>query len=499
MSQIFPLVNYLETFPAEAQPRPQQIEACERIAKIFTKGKKFVIACLPTGSGKSHIAAAIARSTTPIDEHRKGLIDSYGIYKLDSNGEFVHAKDFLERDPYGSYILTITKSLQEQYKNLFPESNLVKGKNNYSCAINANLTVEFAPCLLSGKLKQQCFDLDRCYFYKARNEALKSIDPILNYRAFLGLPEFLRKREVFICDEASDIESELVSQYSITIYYSQLLAENIDFKKIISDNSNDAKIWIQNVYVKLKTEVDKVKKEMSQLAKQESYTALKQKHMQRISKLTNFVSSLRDVISRWDECEYLVEHKDSEKVVLVPYDIRPLAREIFNWGDRVLLMSATITNPKEYAKSLGITEDEYEYIEIPSAFDAEKSPIACSTKYNLSYNNMATALPKVIDMAISICEQHKGQKGVIHTHTNFITEAFKKKLLGKDRFLFKDHGISNEKIMDQHKDRKDDDTVLVSPSLDTGISLDDDLGRFQIIIKAPFLPLNSKRIKKLFD
>jgi len=40
---------------------------------------------------------------------------------------------------------------------------------------------------------------------------------------------------------------------------------------------------------------------------------------------------------------------------------------------------------------------------------------------------------------------------------------------------------------------------LVSPSLDTGVSLDDDLGRFQIIIKAPYLPLGSKRIKKQFD
>ena len=44
-----------------------------------------------------------------------------------------------------------------------------------------------------------------------------------------------------------------------------------------------------------------------------------------------------------------------------------------------------------------------------------------------------------------------------------------------------------------------DPTILVSPSLVYGIDLKDDLARFQIIVKLPFLPLSSKRIKRLFD
>ena len=45
----------------------------------------------------------------------------------------------------------------------------------------------------------------------------------------------------------------------------------------------------------------------------------------------------------------------------------------------------------------------------------------------------------------------------------------------------------------------EDPTVLVSPSMVYGIDLKDDLARFQIIVKLPFLPLGSKRIKQLFD
>jgi DNA replication protein DnaC len=83
MLKKLPLVNYLETFPSDSTPRPQQIKALEKISDIFSSGKKYVIACLPTGSGKSHIAAAIARSAKPIDEHRRNLIEEYGLFEKD--------------------------------------------------------------------------------------------------------------------------------------------------------------------------------------------------------------------------------------------------------------------------------------------------------------------------------------------------------------------------------------------------------------------------------
>ena len=112
---------------------------------------------------------------------------------------------------------------------------------------------------------------------------------------------------------------------------------------------------------------------------------------------------------------------------------------------------------------------------------------------------MERDLPKIIKLAVDICDKHKGEKGIIHTHTNQITEALKKKIKNNPRFLFREMGLTNENIIEEHKERKLDDTILVSPSLDTGISLDGDLGRFQIILKAPYLPLGSKRIKKMFE
>jgi len=491
-------VNYLEYFPKDSEPRPQQIKALEKISEIFSSGKKYVIACLPTGSGKSHIAASIARSATPIDDHRKSLIEEYLIYKKDQRNEFIYENDFLNADPFGSFVLTVTKSLQDQYINLFKDMVSLKGKSNYQCVVDTDATTEHAPCVYDRKMKQKCFDLKRCPYFEKRKEALLVPDPVLNYRSFFSLIPFLRKREYYICDEAGEIEDELVGQYSVTIFYSQLKAEKVSFDKLLTDDSKKAGQWLNNIYEQLSSEREKLLEFIRSNANNEKFSAVRIKQTQRLNKLTNLVTSLGVAITYWDEAEFLVEHKDVEKVTFVPYDIRPFARTIFSGAEKVLLMSATITNPEEYAKSIGIKPDEYEYIEVASAFDAKKSPIMCSNQYNLSFNTIDRDLPKVIKAALEICEQHKGSKGLIHTHTNKITQELKRAVGNNKRFLFRDIGISNEDILKDHKEREDD-TILVSPSLDTGVSLDDNLGRFQIILKAPFLPLGSKRIKKIFD
>jgi Rad3-related DNA helicase len=366
------------------------------------------------------------------------------------------------------------------------------------CAVDQNLTVNFAPCLFSPKLKQECFEKNRCPYYKTRNEALTKKDSILNYKAFFNLPEFLRKREFYICDEASGIEDELISQYTVNISYAFLQSENIAFKKLISDEN--AKHWLQDIFIQLKNEWVDLKHKMSMMSnKKNTPSGIFFKQMQRLGRYTELVNTLNIVLERWDECEYLVEKKDKEQVTFVPYDIKPVASYIFDGADKILMMSATISNPEEFAKSLGIKKEEYGFVEIPSTFAAEKSPIYCSTQYNLSYKTIERDLPKIIKMALDICDKHKGQKGIIHTHTNQITEALKKRVRNNPRFLFRETGTTNQNIIEEHKERKEEDTILVSPSLDTGISLDGDLGRFQIIVKAPYLPLNSKRIKKMFD
>jgi Rad3-related DNA helicase len=489
--------NLTSNFPKGFDPRPSQIEVLSKIENIWSSNKKFIIACLPTGIGKSHIAYTIANSTTDIDAERKNDILNYEIYKKNRNGEFAYDTKHENKNRYGSFIFTITRSLQDQYQEIFKDITSVKGKNNYKCQIDKDQTADFAPCLYSKGLKESCFAKNICPYYETRNKGLSSKFSIFNYRSFFNLRNHLQEREMYICDEADGIEEELVSQFTLEIGYNFLTSENIKFDKIVSDNTRDAYNWLVDIYGQIKNNLDEVKQKASLLSQKKGFDSLHHKQLQQISKLTRMYNLMSEAIEYWDTCQYLVEDKKAEKVVFVPYDIKPLAQNIFKRADKVLLMSATLSNHEEYAKSLGIKPEEYEYFEVDSPFNSDKSPIYCTTKFNLSYNNSGD-LHKIVDASLELCNKHKNEKGIIHTHTNAITEAFKKKIGNNHRFLFRQVGVSNEEILEEHKNSTHP-TVLISPSLDTGISLDGDLGRFQIITKAPFLPLGSKRIKKKFD
>ena len=108
---------------------------------------------------------------------------------------------------------------------------------------------------------------------------------------------------------------------------------------------------------------------------------------------------------------------------------------------------------------------------------------------------MKKFLPKIISNIQDICEHHKGEKGIIHTQNNTITGELSKVLVG-DRYLYRQPGVVNEEILSKHTLSKDP-TVLISPSMSHGVDLKDDLARFQIIVKAPFLPTKDVRIERL--
>jgi len=484
-------------FPKDFTPRTQQIDALDKIEKIWSSGKRVAIGVLPTGSGKSHIAKTIADSSKDIDPHLESLIETYQIYKVNKEGAYTVANEFLDAKPFGAFVLTVTKSLQDQYKNIFYDDYVIKGKNNYECDVDNNFTAEFAPCSILPEQKQRCFNENRCPYYKNRNLGLASKCAFLNYSVFFNLPDFLKKREHLILDEAGELEEELVAKYTTSLNYKNLKYERIDFKPLKSDDAKEAEIWLRDIHSKLNNALDDAMAEASQKTSSSGFSSIDSKMSQKIFRLKNLTSTIGDSLEYWRPCQFMVEKVDADGVVFTPYDIKPLASVIFNSSDKILLMSATISDPEEYAKSLGIAKDDYEFFEIDSIFDTKKSPIVCSRKYALNFKNMDMLLPKLVVSAIELCENHKDEKGLIHTHTHKITQEFKKQVKGNPRFLFREDGATNEQILKIHHDSKEP-TILVSPSLDTGVSLDDELGRFQIVCKAPYLPLGSNRIKRMF-
>jgi Rad3-related DNA helicase len=90
-------------------------------------------------------------------------------------------------------------------------------------------------------------------------------------------------------------------------------------------------------------------------------------------------------------------------------------------------------------------------------------------------------------------DEHKGEKGIIHTHT-FKTANFIKKHIRSRRLIL--HNSENREEMVQKHLSSDKDTILLSPSLAEGIDLRDDLSRWQVICKVPYPYLGDKLVRK---
>lgn len=481
--------RYLTKFPNDYNPSKQQIELIKRIEDAYAKGYKYVICSAPTGSGKSFISKTLGNVSNSCSEELRNLITSYKAFKQDHVGNYMHDVDCLKEPHHGTFALTITKSLQDQYYGLFDDSALLKGKSNYQCQVNVDVDVENAPCLLAPKQKEDCWSKNICPYYNARNKALVDQFSVLNYKMFLTLPGHVKRKNFIVCDEASELEDEIVKHFSVFVDPEKFKLLGVKIPYLYTTNMEDVYRWLNQIMVIVGEHIEQLTKKHSSKT-----TTLNINDKIKLNFFKNLHRTLNLIEETWSKCEYVCQ-REGKTVRLMPLRVDALSKYIFDYGENILLMSATIVDHKNFAKTLGI--DQYKYIEVDSTFDSNKAPIYVSVTNKLNKGNMDKMLPKILTQIQSICESHKHEKGIIHTHTMQITQYLQKQL--KDgRFLFRDTESRNENILSKHS-KSEEPTVIVSPSMTFGVDLRDHLARFQIIVKGAFLPLGDNRIKKLFD
>jgi Rad3-related DNA helicase len=479
----------LKHFPKDYEPSTGQVEIIKKVDKAFSQNNKFCIVSAPTGTGKSFLAMTLANASNPPSKTFVDLITSYEAYKQDFSGNYINQIECEDEFPFGAFTLTITKSLQDQYKGLFNEINLLKGKNNYVCEVDQISTVDSAPCLIAPKIKESCWGCNKCTYYNDRNSTLISKHGILNYKMFLHLPRHLKRKNYIICDEASELENEMVKMFSVNLDINKLHKLGIKIKRLLKPESKNTKEWLSGLALTLTDYIDSLIKEYNE----NSNLVIGEKG--KISYLKNLYWQINQCLNEWDTCEWVIDQPDKDILTVTPLKVNTLTKHIFDYADQIVLMSATIIDHKKFAESLGI--DKYEYIETKSNFDPKQSPVYLSNQQGLNHNNKNLLLPKIAGQIKELCNIFSDKKGIIHTHSAEITAILQKHLKDK-RFLFRDDLYNNEEILNKHTTSKEP-TVLVSPSLTHGIDLKDDLARFCIIVKLPYLPLGDKRIKKMFD
>jgi ATP-dependent DNA helicase DinG len=210
-------------------------------------------------------------------------------------------------------------------------------------------------------------------------------------------------------------------------------------------------------------------------------------------KLTRAINNILSNPKNWIVSEIKKENYEVVKVELKPLDISEYCQTVFEKCSKTLIMSATILNVRAFCKSVGLATPSYDsdvkFIRVPSDFPVENRLIFPLNIEYLNFNNLQSEqvknkIAKAIDNLMSI---HRYDKGIIHTTSyeqlNFIKENVSHE--NARRLIVTDPEIQRDEVLKQHIDSIKP-TVLISPSLHTGLNLKDELSRFQIITKVPY-------------
>jgi Rad3-related DNA helicase len=168
---------------------------------------------------------------------------------------------------------------------------------------------------------------------------------------------------------------------------------------------------------------------------------------------------------------------------------------MFEKGKRTIVMSATILDIDTFCDYVGLDRNSVKYIAANSDFPVENRKIKLLNTVRM---NWETLKEDVVQQGIAatidvLMDAHHDQKGIIHCTSYPQTQFIEKYLSSKNkrRLIFTDPNIPRDDILKKHFESKDP-TVLISPSLHTGLDLKDDLSRFQIIVKTPYGDLNDR-------
>ncbi len=481
-----------EHFP-HMSVRPMQAAAIEEIKKAWDNGYRFVFLEAPAGFGKSAVGITLARQRPD------------------------------------AYILVATKTLQDQYAREGAYKTIsVMGRANFDCILSSGdagsgsgRTCEHGQCLVGkeckhkprrpsedsvpdGSVKLADANKDElwidkgvevCEYWKQKCDALNHKYPVMNYSYFLGETMYAKdfgKRSIMICDEAHNMEDELMRFIEFTMSDKDLKMINSripDGDMPVEDWIEQISEWKANLSLELKTTMEKAKQ-----GKGGNDTLAKMKRLEEKVEKCGFVT---DELSS-DSENWVIEFGEklgSKSVTFRPIFVRRWTEKFFTMADRFLLQSATIIDAKAMAAGLGIVEESCMFIRTGMEFAPEKRPIYYAPVGKMTKDEIDSNLPKMLSEIEGLMEKYPGKKGVIHTHTYRIQEYLLKNLKSKRVIANRSDAPFERNSIIRKFIHSKEPLVLITPSAYEGMDFRDDMCRWQVICKVPYPNLGNKQVR----
>jgi len=475
------------------KPRKEQKEALNFIEEQYNKNPltKFFLLNLPVGTGKSHLALMIA------DWYKKKI---NRMARVD--------------------VITNSKILQDQYADTYESIADLKGKENYECSQYS------CSCAQGGEFnrlnKTSC---DVCPYKLARESYMGGGISLTNFYLYILYaiynPKLMENRgaRVLIVDEAHEfddvmsnfisikITEKIVKKYKFSNEYQIIkklkdiksITDYVNFLRYLAVEITETVESMEGGMAKTPRNVTQDKRDLkiSRLLKTKNTDV---KVMQMVTDLRQYQLKIEVFLKEYKENpnNWVLESNYNEQTKQKELSLEPiwaydyLDKYVFSNYDMVFLMSGTILDKNLFCQLNGLDVTKAAYYSIESPFPLKNRPIYYMPVGKMSYKQKEDTFKRYIPYIQKILDKYKDKKGIIHTNSFELAKWIEESI--KDPRLVYHDSSNKDEILKEHFDSKNP-TVIVSPSMDTGVSFDDDRARFQIIAKVPYPSLASQKNK----
>lgn len=451
--------------------RKNQEPALDKIAEMLDDKRRFVVAEIPTGVGKSDIAMALARSTN------------------------------------SAYIATSLNTLIDQYTNDFGSSKdfwYIKGRNNYKC-VNSSLgdTCKIGSDNMCAAYLDPTEDgcASKCTYKGNRDKAASKKVALTNLTYFsMGLRgERWVTRNLAVIDEAHNLAGEIMNQVSMIITDKTLKNLGLDTtvdstyndKEIVDED--DFSIFLEKVESETRASILRIQKnEMLMIACSKDLEIMEEV----LAKMTWYKNS-RQCGVKWVIQANKPPYGKFAEVTAKPLHVNFFAQNMFfkNQANQYLLQSATIVNAKKYTEELGI--ESYGYVEEGSPFELSRfRPVFMLNSGKMAYKDLDSTFPNAMKDVRRVIDAYQGKRGIIHTTSYALQKRMYELFQYDDRCIFMTPENKTESLL---MFSMTPGAVLFSPTLMEGFDGKGDLLRFQVIMKIPYASLADLQIKMKKD
>lgn len=373
-------------------------------------------------------------------------------------------------------ILTSTKPLQTQLMNDFSSIGMVdlRGRNAYTCRLERDgTTCDHGPCVTGAKCG---FKEAGCEYFDALEAAKGARLIVTNYACWmtqLAHGKGLGNVDVLICDEAHDTPNMLDS--FLTIEFNR---KSQEVRDLLPDGDlshltlDDWKGWAL-------ANLDDLSDEILWLTQQlrDGGNRAARRRLSVLKALKSDLGTIATISDKW------VFETDEFGVRFSPAWPAAYAESaLFNGIKKIIMTSGSVR--QKTLDILGISAEDNELVEYPHTFPLANRLLYHVPTVRLNQYTKEEHLKILTVRVDQIIRNRSDRKGIVHTISYARGQFVMDNSEFKHRMMMNKRGRAESAL--KKFLRSSPPTVMISPSMMTGIDLPYDYCRYQIILKVPY-------------